>query len=183
MGFNTVAVLLNDFTHDLARNGEHYGPRIAEAMRNVGNKRDSLSGYFGAGVCISQAHADHTQIVVVGRNTGKPLHEANDLDWFALDQLKETLERHGYTVKPPRKARKIPAKRQAEIDSTIREWQDAYRSANGKEPPDVIYRDGWFNFATTHADGLSSTYKCRAKKMREMTANLLKRSAEESASA
>lgn len=106
MGFNTVAVLLNDFTHDLAENGAHYGPRIAEAMRNVGNKRYGLSGYFGAGVCISQAHADYSQVVVVGRNTGKPLDEANDLDWYALKQLADALERHGWRVKPPARKRR-----------------------------------------------------------------------------
>lgn len=104
MGFNTVAVLLNDFTHELERDGQ-YGSRIAEAMRNC-HKREGLSTSFGAGRCISQAHADTTQIVVVGRNTGKPLDEATDLDWYALRQLADALERHGYKVKPPTRKRR-----------------------------------------------------------------------------
>lgn len=105
MGFNTVAVLLNDFTHELERDGR-YGARIAEAMRNVGHRREWLSASFGAGSCISQAHADHTQIVVVGRNTGKPLSEATDLDIWALEQMADALLRHGWRVKPPARKRR-----------------------------------------------------------------------------
>ena len=105
MGFNTVAVLLNDFTHELERDGR-YGARIAEAMRNCGHKREGLSTWFGAGVCISQAHADYSQVVVVGKNTGKPLDEANDLDWYALKQLADALERHGWRLKPPARKRR-----------------------------------------------------------------------------
>jgi len=100
MGFNTVAVLLNDFTHELQRDGR-YGERIAQAMRNCGHKREGLSTSFGAGSCISVAHADHTQIVVVGRNAGKPLSEATDLDIWALEQMADALLRHGWRVKPP----------------------------------------------------------------------------------
>jgi hypothetical protein len=105
MGFNTVAVLLNDFTHELERDGR-YGARIAQAMRNVGHRRDGLSTWFGAGVCISQAHADYSQVVVVGKNTGQRLDDANDLDWYALKQLADALERHGWRVKPPARKRK-----------------------------------------------------------------------------
>lgn len=28
-------------------------------------------------------------------------------------------------------------------DAAIAEWQDAYRKANGKEPPHIVYRSGW----------------------------------------
>lgn len=100
MGFNTVAVLYNDF------NFETYpkvGARIAEAMRGWSTRdRDRLATHFGAGIVVSQAHANYTQIVVVGKNTGKPISEANDLDWMAIDSLKQCLERHGYKVIKPR---------------------------------------------------------------------------------
>jgi hypothetical protein len=112
MGFNTVAVLFNDFTHELERDGG-YSKRIAEAMRNVGHNREGLSGWFGAGKCISQAHADYTQIVAVGGNTGKHIRDANDLDWMALDQMADCLRRHGWRVRPPGKRKKVSSPRGA----------------------------------------------------------------------
>lgn len=102
MGFNTVAVLFNDQTDMIEKDGA-LGARIAKAMRNVGHKREGLSTWFGAGQCISQAHADYDQIVVVGCNTGRPLSECNDLGFMALAELKEALERHGYRVTKRRK--------------------------------------------------------------------------------
>lgn len=96
MGFNTVAVLYNDcsFADDVT-----LGNRIEQAIRQLNwPSQNKMACYFGKGAVISQAHADYTQIVAVGKNTGKPISEANDLDFFALDQLKECLERHGYKV-------------------------------------------------------------------------------------
>lgn len=101
MGFNTVAILLNDQTHEFANDGP-LGARIANAMRNYPS-RDRLDCWFGAGKVISQAHADYSQVVVVGRNTGCPLSECTDLDWYAINQLKDALERHGYRVTKRRK--------------------------------------------------------------------------------
>lgn len=103
MGFNTVAVLYNDHHSDFERDGP-LGKRIANAMRGWNERnRDTLATWFGAGKVISQAHADYSQVVVVGRNHGAPLAECGDLDWYALDQLEDALKRHGYTVKKPKK--------------------------------------------------------------------------------
>lgn len=103
MGFNTVAVLYNDQADRIAEDPT-IGHEIARAMRRWSVRdRDSLATWFGAGMVVSQAHADYSQVVVVGRNTGKPLAECADLDWYVLDQLKEALERHGYRVTKRRK--------------------------------------------------------------------------------
>jgi len=103
MGLNTVAVLYNDFNFERQPD---LGRRIHDAMRSWSwRDRDHLATHFGAGMVISQAHADYTQIVAVGRNTGKPISEANDLDLFALEQMKECMERHGYKVTKRRTAR------------------------------------------------------------------------------
>ena len=99
MGFNTVAVLYNDFNFERQPD---IGRRIHEAMRGwTWRDRDRLATHFGAGMVISQAHADYTQIVAVGRNTGQPIVECNDLDHYALGQIADALRRHGWTVKPP----------------------------------------------------------------------------------
>lgn len=107
MGFNTVAVLLNDYAHDLERNGP-LGKRIAHAMTAGWSlrNRDSMETWFGAGRVISQAHADYSQVVVVGKNSGKPITECDDLDHYALDQIADALRRHGWTVTPPKKTKK-----------------------------------------------------------------------------
>ena len=101
MGFNTVAVLYNDFNFATF---PAIGHRIAEAMRGYSYRdRDPMVTHFSAGMVISQAHADYSQVVVVGRNTGGPIVECNDLDYYALGQIADALLRHGWTVKPPAK--------------------------------------------------------------------------------
>lgn len=104
MGFNTVAVLYNDF--NFANATSDLGPRIQEAIRGWSYRdrdRNGLATNFGCGVVVSQAHADYSQVVVVGQNRGRPLAECNDLDYYALDQIADALRRHGWTVKPPAK--------------------------------------------------------------------------------
>lgn len=111
MGFNTVAVLYNDceFATEPA-----IGHRIAEAMRGWSYRdRDRMVTNFGAGVVVSQAHADYSQVVVVGRNTGHPIVECNDLDHYALGQIADALRRHGWTVKPPARSKRKKAGDQA----------------------------------------------------------------------
>lgn len=103
MGFNTVAVLYNDFNFE---NDVSIGPRIQRAMRGWSMRdRGHLETHFGAGMVVSQAHADYSQVVVVGRNTGRPIFECSDLDHYALGQIADALRRHGWTVKPPKKKR------------------------------------------------------------------------------
>lgn len=114
MGYNTVAVLYNDFTGDLRRDGGRYAERIADAMQayGIGSERHKPRLNFGAGVVISQAHADGEQVVIVSRNFGYRADEAEGLGWMALDQMQRCLERHGYKVTKPK--RKKPAARSTE---------------------------------------------------------------------
>lgn len=103
MGFNTVAVLYNDHVHRIREDGP-IGREMAEAILQwPGRGYVSLPGYFGVGKVVSQAHADYSQVVIVGRNNGCMASEAKDLDWYALDQMKACLERHGYKVTKLRK--------------------------------------------------------------------------------
>lgn len=103
MGYNTVAVLFNDL-HGAIERGGPIGKEIAAAMRGWSMRdRDQNAARFGGGQVISQDHADYSQVVVVGQNSGRPLRECNDLDGYALSQLTEALVRHGYTVKAPKK--------------------------------------------------------------------------------
>ena len=104
MGFNTVAVLYNDHTHRLANDDGQISKKIAKAMQSWSIRdRNRLATWFDAGQVVSQAHADYSQVVVVGQNTGRPIVECNDLDHYALKQIADALRRHGWTVKPPKK--------------------------------------------------------------------------------
>jgi hypothetical protein len=113
MGYNTVLMVLND-TVDYGAKDPEIGKRIHEAVLSwPGRERDRAridiyarpadGGCASYGSVVSQEHADYQQIVVVGGNTGCPLSEAADLDWYALDQLKNALERYGYRVTKRRK--------------------------------------------------------------------------------
>lgn len=104
MGYNTVALLINDQTHAIEQ--DDFGRRVSRAMHNwLDRDRDPMGVWFGSGAIISQAHADYSQIVVVGQNTGKPIQDCNNLDHYALMQLAEALIRHGWTARPPRKVK------------------------------------------------------------------------------
>jgi hypothetical protein len=104
MGFNSVAVLYNDF--NFANATPELGHRIQDAMRGWSIRdRDSMATHFGCGIVVSQAHADYSQVVVVGRNTGRPIVECDDLDHYALGQIADALRRHGWAVKPPKRVR------------------------------------------------------------------------------
>src|ERR1700721_4315801 len=104
MGFNSVAVLYNDF--NFANPTGELGPRIQDAIRGWSwRDRYPMATHFGCGIVVSQAHADYQQIVMVGKNTGRPISELNGLDRMALDQMVSCLVRHGYSVKAPKKTR------------------------------------------------------------------------------
>lgn len=105
MGFNTVAVLYNDF--NFANATPELGSRIQDAIRGWSiRERDHMATHFGCGIVVSQAHADYSQVVVVGQNRGRPIVECNDLDHYALGQIADALRRHGWKVIPPVKKRK-----------------------------------------------------------------------------
>lgn len=109
MGHNTVAVLYNDHMSDLRRDGR-IGEKMANAMQRWSvRERDPLTANFGAGMVISQAHADWSQVVIVGRNSGVRACDATDLDFVALSEMAECLMRHGYKVAKPRKPKPDPA--------------------------------------------------------------------------
>ncbi len=102
MGYNTVAVLYNDFTHEIEKSGS-VGRRIAVAMRQYSmREHDHMVTHFGAGMVVSQDHADGEQVVIVSKNHGMRADEATDLGWQALKDMAECLKRHGYKVTPPK---------------------------------------------------------------------------------
>lgn len=53
-----------------------------------------------------------------------------------------------------------------EIEKVKSEWQEAYRLANGKEPPEITYERGWFRIQYG---------KHRKKDIIQFTENLLAR--------
>lgn len=102
MGFNTVAVLLNDHADEIKKSG-WLGERIYDAMCSYHSRRDRMDLYFGAGNIVSMAHADYPQVVVVYGNTGWSAHDAN-IPPEALESIAAALRSKGYRVikpKPP----------------------------------------------------------------------------------
>lgn len=91
MGYNTVAVLLNDQTNRMPDEMRH-------SVRSAAVPFDRLQLDFGYGRVISQAHADDSQVVIVARNSGELARNAEGVDPWALEQMKMCLERHGYRV-------------------------------------------------------------------------------------
>jgi predicted alpha/beta-hydrolase family hydrolase len=112
VGFNTVAVLYNDCDFDRP----DMGLRIKNAMRGWSIRdRFPMETHFGAGIVISQAHADYPQVVIVGHNTGKRAEDAVGLDRMALDQMVTCLVNHGYKVRAPAKPKRAPKKSLARL--------------------------------------------------------------------
>ena len=95
MGFNSVVVIFNDRVGD---KGRSIGAMDDAIRAYPPRHHDQLSTYFGWGQVISCEHADLTQVVVIGENTGKRVQDARDLPRNALEQMAECLRRHGYTV-------------------------------------------------------------------------------------
>lgn len=106
MGYNTVAVLFNDFDFE---SQPELGKRIKSAMRGyTWPDKGRRPTHFGCGEVISQDHADSEQVVVVGRNTGYRLDDCNALDMMTQEKLADALRRHGWSVKKPGR-RKVAA--------------------------------------------------------------------------
>lgn len=107
MGYNTVVVLFNDQQREIEK--PTFGEKLSRAMRSwVMRDHYPLATWFNAGEVISQEHANYTQIVIAGKNTGKRLFDCgpDDLDTLAQEQLANALKLCGWTVKPPSKQRK-----------------------------------------------------------------------------
>lgn len=127
MGFNTVAVLYNDYTGEFKTQGDRIGPRIAQAIQRY-DHNDRNHRNFGAGVVISQAHADGEQVTIVHANTGWTADEATpgtytELSWRGLDQMQRCLERHGYKVTKPKKVAKPEAVHPRSVHAAHHEWK------------------------------------------------------------
>jgi len=57
-------------------------------------------------------------------------------------------------------------------EETIRRWKFAYTAANNDEPPPIDYRAGWYTIEDPHP------VNYRASEIRQMTINLMLRSAQ-----
>ena len=107
MGYNTVAVLYNDYC------GVGKMPiEVEDAVKYVDVNGCENYRRFGYGATICQAHSSHLQVVVVGRNTGWSLDNLpHDYTEDVVWSLKQFLESRGYRVvkrrqpKPPQHAR------------------------------------------------------------------------------
>lgn len=105
MGFSTVAVLHNDFIHEMEDDTGRIGKDMARAIRGIyRRKEDRLATDFHVGKVISMDHASGTQVVLVKHGTGVPIHEAEH-DQSAVWRMREYLERHGYKVVKRRKTK------------------------------------------------------------------------------
>jgi len=106
MGFNSVAVIYND-NFAQAADDPLAGKRMVDAWREIGwgHSPPGIEGWFGYGQFICQSHADYDQIVVVGQNRGRRIQEVNDLSAFGQVVIAECLQRHGWSVKRPKKAK------------------------------------------------------------------------------
>jgi len=116
MGYNTVAILLND-NIAFGADDPNLGKAIQSASRewserehdHLATRISTRSGNcIGAiyGQIISQDHADGYQVVVVHGNWGWRIDEAHNdkyLGYPAIDQMKDCLERNGYRVTKRRK--------------------------------------------------------------------------------
>lgn len=107
MGFTSVAILHNDMTHEIERDGGELGKRIAYAMRSW--DRVSLDGFFRVGRVISRDHSSAHQVVIVHGNTGCHITEAKDVSYLALGMMADCLKRHGWSAKPPKKSKREKA--------------------------------------------------------------------------
>lgn len=99
MGHLTVTMVYNDqidsAPDELRYAARHWQPRKPGVY--------NPEAHFGWGQVVSQAHADYPQITVCWCNEGRRLEDCDNLNYMALDQLKQALERHGYRVTKRRK--------------------------------------------------------------------------------
>ena len=96
MGYNTVAVIYNDFTGDKNRRLESMDEAVRDYSFEPGRR---FTNNFGYGMVISQAHADFDQVVIVGKNTGYTIDNVNNLGAGAASQMIDCLIRNGYLSK------------------------------------------------------------------------------------
>lgn len=103
MGFNSVAVILNDQLHEIGRD-EGFGARVEQAVSTFGLERHygRAAGRAGGGLkVISLAHADWPQVCVVYGNTGWSIGD-DDIPPAAVEAVAAALRRKGYRVTKPK---------------------------------------------------------------------------------
>ena len=93
MGFNSVAVILNDY---ISGGSTDISPGIAWAVQRF-PAHDRFDTDFRGGRIVSMAHADHWQPCVVGQNSGYSLHD-KEIPAEALASVARALEARGYRV-------------------------------------------------------------------------------------
>ena len=111
MGYNTIAVILNDAL-SYGEEDPNLGSSIKSAVQawgvqsyrgrsslNISARGRAVSASYGS--VISQDHADGYQVVVVHGNRGWRVDDAEKdeyLGWSAFNQMRECLERNGFRV-------------------------------------------------------------------------------------
>jgi hypothetical protein len=111
MGYNTVAVFMND-TIDMVADDNEFGKRLYDATLEASGRRKKVdvpahSARRGiacnAATILSCRHADDPQVVVVKQNTGYVYNYKETLPDHVIEDLKFVLEEHGYRIsKKPR---------------------------------------------------------------------------------
>lgn len=107
MGFNTVALILNDAVHQIEQDPD-FGKNVGYAVASFSwppNRRDVSIGArspkgdssYPALTIVSMAHADTPQVCVVAYNSGASLWDKDCPEW-AINAAAAALEHHGYKV-------------------------------------------------------------------------------------
>ena len=103
MGFNTVAVILNDQLSEIAKDAK-FGESISQAVSTFGHGKhygwDAGRASHGAQI-ISLGHADYPQVCVIYGNTGWSIHDA-DIPAGAVQAVADALRLKGYGVTEPK---------------------------------------------------------------------------------
>lgn len=103
MGFNSVMVVLNDRLHEIEED-KSVGKEIWRAITEKGwpNPNHTYPNYYDHGLqCVGVGHADETQVIIVGQNTG---HQAFKLFGYYTDEeiLKAWADKLGYDLRKRR---------------------------------------------------------------------------------
>lgn len=106
MGYNTVAVVMND-TIDMVADDKQFGKRLYNAVLDAASSKrrvDVAAHTSTGGIAVNAAtvlscqHADEPQIVVVKHNTGYVYQYQKTLPDHVIEDLKFVLEQHGYQI-------------------------------------------------------------------------------------
>jgi hypothetical protein len=105
MGFNTVAIILNDQVHDAAKQPD-FGQQVVDAVSGwYGRSRRPFAAETRRGGLrvVSQAHADYTQVVIVSCNCARALSMGDTPLPGDLEALASILRVYGWRATAPAK--------------------------------------------------------------------------------